>query len=95
MIETYFYVISEIIGHYAPDNVEADVASSVSHMRLVVNSRTARVPSNLVRIIWHKLVFLLCERVEHSKLWLLLASCFKVMRTIDDAYFVLPLNVLT
>jgi hypothetical protein len=65
-LKTYFHVVAEVVGHDAPDYVEADVASRMAHVRLVVNGRSAGVPGDLVGIDRHKLILLVGEGVENS-----------------------------
>ncbi len=56
-------IVAEVVGHNPAQNVEADVGSGVSHMRLIIYGRSALVPSHLLRIRWHKLILNLFVKV--------------------------------
>ena len=76
-VHAKFDVVPEIISHDSANNIEAHVSSCMSHVRLIINSRSTSVPSYLEGIIRYKKIlkllkksyFLFGKRVEYFKLW--------------------------
>jgi len=64
----YLYIVTEVVGHDSFDDVEADVGARVAHMTLVIDSWTACVPRNLVRVhcTEYFLIFYKVEMVKYN-----------------------------
>ena len=48
---TYLDVIAEEVRHNSSNDIEAHVSSGMSHVRVVVDSRTTSVPEDFMRVL--------------------------------------------
>ena len=46
----YLDIVTEVVCHDPTQYVERDVSSCVSHMRVIIDSRSACVPGHFVRV---------------------------------------------
>ena len=53
---TYLYVIAEVVRHNTTQDIEADIGSRMSHVRIVVDSGSTLVPCHFIRIDRHKFI---------------------------------------
>lgn len=61
-VHAKFDVVPEIISHDSANNIEAHVSSCMSHVRLIINSRSTSVPSYLEGIIRYKKILKLLKK---------------------------------
>ena len=54
--ETYIDIVTKVVRHDAADDIEAHISACMTHVRFVIDGRTALVPSYFFGIDWHELV---------------------------------------
>lgn len=50
-VSTYLYIVAEVVGHDAFNDIEADVGACVTHMTFVIDCWTARIPRHLIWVL--------------------------------------------
>ena len=61
----------EVVSHNAPNNIRSHIVARMAQMRIVVNSRAARIPGHFLsfRIKWNKGGLRFSQRVPHLQRW--------------------------
>ena len=80
---SYLNIVSEVVGHNSLKYVKRDVSASMTHVRVIIDSRAASVPCDFIWVHWCEQVFLSCESVQHAKFWLLVAFYIKVQKKLE------------